>query len=65
LRAVELAKALLHEGNAEVQMTFYKRLRKRGVAEVFFKVFITKLQVAQNRLKSDMLSGTETRPKNG
>lgn len=64
LRTVELAKALLHEGNTEVQTSFYKRLKKRNVAEQFFKVFSMKLQQAQNRLKSDMLSGGDSRSRN-
>lgn len=65
LKSCQLAKALLHEGNEEVQMSFYYRLREKKVAGKFFKAFITKLQAAQNRLKNDMMSGRDTKPKGG
>lgn len=53
---IQLAKALLHEGNNEVQMSFYNRLKRRNVCEPFFSALKTKLQMAQNRLKSDMMA---------
>lgn len=65
LKSCQLAKALLHEGNEEVQMSFYYRLREKKVAGKFFKAFVTKFQAAQNRLKSDMMSGRDTRSKGG
>lgn len=65
LKACQLAKALLYEGNYEVQMSFYQRLRDKKVASKFFKAFITKLQAAQNRLKADMMSGSTGRTKSG
>lgn len=58
---IQLAKALLHEGNSEVQMSFYNRLKRRNVSEPFFKAIKTKLQVAQNRLKSDMMACNDPR----
>uniref|UniRef100_A0AC34QF85 Inositol 1,4,5-trisphosphate receptor n=1 Tax=Panagrolaimus sp. JU765 TaxID=591449 RepID=A0AC34QF85_9BILA len=63
LKSCQLAKALLHEGNDEVQMSFYYRLREKKVAGKFFKAFVTKLQAAQNRLKNDMMSGRDTKTK--
>ncbi|KAI6200598.1 Inositol 1,4,5-trisphosphate receptor [Aphelenchoides besseyi] len=63
LKACQLAKALLYEGNYEVQMSFYHRLKEKKVAGKFFRAFITKLQAAQNRLKSDMMSGSTGRTK--
>uniref|UniRef100_A0A915CC30 Inositol 1,4,5-trisphosphate receptor n=2 Tax=Parascaris univalens TaxID=6257 RepID=A0A915CC30_PARUN len=60
---VQLSKALLQEGNHEVQMSFYNRLKKRNVSEPFFKALKTKLQVAQNRLKSDMMACNDLRQK--
>uniref|UniRef100_A0A915CQ64 Inositol 1,4,5-trisphosphate receptor n=1 Tax=Ditylenchus dipsaci TaxID=166011 RepID=A0A915CQ64_9BILA len=65
LKACQLAKALLYDGNEEVQMSFYQRLREKKVAAKFFKAFIVKLQAAQNRLKCDMMSGSTTRSKPG
>lgn len=65
LKSCQLAKALLHGGNEEVQMSFYYRLREKNVSGKFFKAFITKFQTAQNRLKSDMMSGRDTRSKGG
>ncbi|VDK41879.1 unnamed protein product [Anisakis simplex] len=63
LMSIQLAKALLHGGNHEVQTSFYNRLRKRNVSEPFFKALKTKLQVAQNRLKSDMMACSDLRQK--
>uniref|UniRef100_A0A914YSR1 Inositol 1,4,5-trisphosphate receptor n=1 Tax=Panagrolaimus superbus TaxID=310955 RepID=A0A914YSR1_9BILA len=63
LKSCQLAKALLHEGNEEVQNAFYRLLREKKVAGKFFKAFIIKLQAAQNRLKSDMMSGSNVRAK--
>ncbi|CAD5219928.1 unnamed protein product [Bursaphelenchus okinawaensis] len=63
LKACQLAKALLYEGNHEVQMTFYQRLKHKKVADKFFRALITKLQTAQNRLKSDMMSEKSHRGK--
>src|SRR4051812_31851072 len=56
-KTCQLAKALLHDGNEEVQLTFYHRLREKKLSPKFFKAFMAKLQAAQNRLKSDMMSG--------
>ncbi|VDD89339.1 unnamed protein product [Enterobius vermicularis] len=58
---IQLAKALLHEGNNEVQMSFYNRLKRRNVSEPFFNALKTKLQMAQNRLKSDMMACSDPR----
>lgn len=78
LKACQLAKALLYEGNYAgkidflyfllafpVQMSFYKRLREKKVASKFFRAIIAKLQAAQNRLKSEQLSGSSGRTKSG
>lgn len=65
LKSCQLAKALLHEGNEEVQNAFYKLLRDKKVAGKFFKAFIIKLQAAQNRLKNDMMSGSNVKAKGG
>lgn len=46
-------------------MSFYNRLKKRNVSEPFFKALKTKLQVAQNRLKSDMMACNDLRQKPG
>lgn len=48
-----------------VQMSFYKRLREKKVASKFFRAIIAKLQAAQNRLKSEQLSGSSGRTKSG
>ncbi|VDK72063.1 unnamed protein product [Litomosoides sigmodontis] len=61
MMAIQLSKALLYEGNYEVQMSFYKRLKEQNTSEVFFKALKTKLQVAQNRLKSDMMARSDAR----
>lgn len=37
LKACQLAKALLYEGNYEVQMSFYQRLREKKFASKFFR----------------------------
>uniref|UniRef100_A0AC35U5D8 Inositol 1,4,5-trisphosphate receptor n=1 Tax=Rhabditophanes sp. KR3021 TaxID=114890 RepID=A0AC35U5D8_9BILA len=61
LKACQLAKALLYEGNKDVQLSFYQRLRDKSVASKFFKTLVNKFQTAQNRLKSDMMSGNSLR----
>lgn len=65
LKACQLAKALLYEGNHEVQMSFYQRLKQKKIASKFFRALINKLQTAQNRLKSDMMSEKSNRGKSG
>ncbi|KAK5964841.1 hypothetical protein GCK32_011469, partial [Trichostrongylus colubriformis] len=65
LKAIHLAKALLLEGNDKVQQSFYNRLRKKDAHELFFKAISQRIQAAQNRLKSDMMSCTENKPKGG
>lgn len=42
-------------------MSFYKRLKEQNTSEVFFNALKAKLQVAQNRLKSDMMARSDTR----
>uniref|UniRef100_A0A7E4V258 Inositol 1,4,5-trisphosphate receptor n=1 Tax=Panagrellus redivivus TaxID=6233 RepID=A0A7E4V258_PANRE len=64
LKSCQLAKALLHGGNEEVQSSFYQQLKEKKAAAKFFKAFTSKLQAAQNRLKSDMMSGSNVRAKN-
>ncbi|EJW87947.1 inositol 1,4,5-trisphosphate receptor type 3 [Wuchereria bancrofti] len=61
LMTVQLSKALLHEGNYEVQMSFYNRLKEQDTSEPFFNALKTKLQVAQNRLRSDMMVCNDSR----
>ncbi|VDK64075.1 unnamed protein product, partial [Onchocerca ochengi] len=61
LMTIQLSKALLHEGNYEVQMSFYNRLKEQNTSEPFFNALKTKLQVAQNRLKSDMMACNDSR----
>ncbi|KAL3982635.1 RIH domain family protein [Acanthocheilonema viteae] len=61
LMAIQLSKALLHEGNYEVQMSFYNRLKEQNTSDAFFNALKTKLQVAQNRLKSDMMACNDSR----
>lgn len=63
-KACHLAKALLIDGNDEVQTSVYKRLNEKKVAGKFFRAFILKLQAAQNRIKSDMMSGSNTKKLN-
>ncbi|CAJ0918564.1 unnamed protein product, partial [Mesorhabditis belari] len=63
LKAVQLARSLLHNGNDKVQHSFYMMLKKKDVHEPFFKAISMRLQAAQNRLKSDMMSCSETKPK--
>lgn len=78
IKAMHLAKALLHEGNGkvclprdgnsrglQVQDAFYKRLKKKDIHEPFFKAISLRIQTAQNKLKSDMLACTENKPKGG
>lgn len=65
LKACQLAKALLYEGNYEVQMSFYQRLREKKTSTKFFRAIIAKFQAAQNRLKSEQLSGNINRTKSG
>ncbi|VDO35707.1 unnamed protein product, partial [Onchocerca flexuosa] len=61
LMTIQLSKALLYEGNYEVQMSFYNRLKEQNTSEPFFNALKTKLQVAQNRLKSDMMACSDSR----
>uniref|UniRef100_A0A915PLW3 Inositol 1,4,5-trisphosphate receptor n=1 Tax=Setaria digitata TaxID=48799 RepID=A0A915PLW3_9BILA len=61
LMTIQLSKALLHQGNYEVQMSFYYRLKERNISEPFFNALKTKLQVAQNRLKCDMMACNDSR----
>ncbi|XGW30683.1 hypothetical protein V3C99_009556 [Haemonchus contortus] len=63
LKAIHLAKALLLEGNDKVQQSFYNRLKKKDAHEPFFKAISQRIQTAQNRLKSDMMSCNENKPK--
>lgn len=42
-------------------MSFYNRLKRRNVSEPFFNALKTKLQMAQNRLKSDMMACSDPR----
>ncbi|KAK6013124.1 hypothetical protein OSTOST_21618, partial [Ostertagia ostertagi] len=49
----------------EVQQSFYNRLRKKDAHEPFFKAISQRIQTAQNRLKSDMMSCNESKPKGG
>uniref|UniRef100_A0A1I7WUH0 STAS domain-containing protein n=1 Tax=Heterorhabditis bacteriophora TaxID=37862 RepID=A0A1I7WUH0_HETBA len=71
LKAIHLARALLHEGNDKVhffqfvQQSFYQRLKKKDIHEPFFKAISQRIQTAQNRLKSDMMSCNESKPKGG
>ncbi|VDL84535.1 unnamed protein product [Nippostrongylus brasiliensis] len=65
LKAMHLAKALLLEGNDKVQQSFYNRLRRKDAHEPFFKAISHRIQTAQNRLKSDMMSCNESKPKGG
>uniref|UniRef100_A0A0N4ZIS5 Inositol 1,4,5-trisphosphate receptor n=1 Tax=Parastrongyloides trichosuri TaxID=131310 RepID=A0A0N4ZIS5_PARTI len=61
VKACQLAKALLYEGNEEVQKSFYTRLKDKQVSGKFFSTFVNKFQSAQNRLKADMMSGNTVR----
>ncbi|KHJ86636.1 hypothetical protein OESDEN_13605 [Oesophagostomum dentatum] len=63
VKAIQLAKALLLEGNDKVQQSFYERLKKKDTHEPFFKALSQRIQTAQNRLKSDMMSCSESKPK--
>ncbi|KJH49238.1 RIH domain protein [Dictyocaulus viviparus] len=63
LKAIQLAKAILLDGNDKVQQSFYDRLKKKDPHELFFKAISSRIQAAQNRLKSDMMSCNENRPK--
>ncbi|UMM28392.1 hypothetical protein L5515_011260 [Caenorhabditis briggsae] len=63
LKAIHLARALLHEGNDKVQHSFYMRMKQKDIHEPFFKVILTRIQTAQNRLKSDMMSCSDSKPK--
>ncbi|EGT46599.1 hypothetical protein CAEBREN_30230 [Caenorhabditis brenneri] len=80
LKAIHLARALLHEGNDkvsrtgrryviqfiilfQVQHSFYMRMKQKDIHEPFFKVILTRIQTAQNRLKSDMMSCSDSKPK--
>ena len=46
-------------------MAFYTRLREKKLADKFFRVFVAKLQLAQSRLKNDMMNGSVGRNKSG
>ncbi|EJD74264.1 cation channel family protein [Loa loa] len=61
LMTIQLSKALLHEGNYEVQMSFYNRLKEQDTSEPFFNALKTKLQIAQNKLRSDMMACNDSR----
>uniref|UniRef100_A0A913HZP3 Inositol 1,4,5-trisphosphate receptor n=1 Tax=Strongyloides stercoralis TaxID=6248 RepID=A0A913HZP3_STRER len=61
VKACQLAKALLYEGNEEVQKSFYLKLKDKQVSGKFFSTFVNKFQSAQNRLKADMMSGNSLR----
>ncbi|CAD6191298.1 unnamed protein product [Caenorhabditis auriculariae] len=63
LKAFHLARALLEEGNDKVQQSFYNRLKQKDTHEPFFKAISVRIQLAQNRLKSDMMSCNESKPK--
>ncbi|CAI4231953.1 unnamed protein product [Auanema sp. JU1783] len=63
LKAMHLAKALLHGGNDKVQQSFYRRLKSKDIHEPFFKAISMRIQTAQNRLKSDMMSCVDNKPK--
>nr|pir hypothetical protein F33D4.2a - Caenorhabditis elegans [Caenorhabditis elegans] len=63
LKAIHLARALLHEGNDKVQHSFYMRMKQKDIHEPFFKAILTRIQTAQNRLKSDMMSCSDSKPK--
>ncbi|VDO18911.1 unnamed protein product [Heligmosomoides polygyrus] len=65
IKAIHLAKALLLEGNDRVQQSFYNRLKKKDAHEPFFKAISHRIQTAQNRLKSDMMSCNENKPRGG
>lgn len=47
----------------QVQHSFYMRLKQKDIHEPFFKVILTRIQTAQNRLKSDMMSCSDSKPK--
>uniref|UniRef100_A0A0N5C5P1 Inositol 1,4,5-trisphosphate receptor n=1 Tax=Strongyloides papillosus TaxID=174720 RepID=A0A0N5C5P1_STREA len=61
VKACQLAKELLYEGNEEVQKSFYTKLKDKQVSGKFFSTFVNKFQSAQNRLKADMMSGSSVR----
>uniref|UniRef100_A0A0K0D1J5 RIH_assoc domain-containing protein n=1 Tax=Angiostrongylus cantonensis TaxID=6313 RepID=A0A0K0D1J5_ANGCA len=63
LKAIQLAKALLLEGNDKVQQSFYTRLKRKDAHELFFKAISQRILAAQNRLKSDMMSCNENKPR--
>lgn len=42
-------------------MSFYNRLKEQNTSETFFNALKTKLQIAQNRLKSDMMACNDSR----
>ncbi|KRX66923.1 Inositol 1,4,5-trisphosphate receptor itr-1, partial [Trichinella sp. T9] len=56
IAAVELGKTLLEGGNRVVQNSFLECLTSGGVGENFFRVFNEKMQRAQNKLRSSILS---------
>uniref|UniRef100_A0A914HGQ2 MIR domain-containing protein n=1 Tax=Globodera rostochiensis TaxID=31243 RepID=A0A914HGQ2_GLORO len=61
LKTIQLAKAMLHGGNEQVQMSFYQRLQERKLSARFFKTLLLKMQAAQNRIKADMICGSLAR----
>ncbi|CAI5448230.1 unnamed protein product [Caenorhabditis angaria] len=63
LKAIHLARALLHEGNDKVQHSFYYRLKQKDIHGPFFKAIENRIKTAQNRLKSDMMSCNDNKPK--
>uniref|UniRef100_A0A1I8EE46 Inositol 1,4,5-trisphosphate receptor n=1 Tax=Wuchereria bancrofti TaxID=6293 RepID=A0A1I8EE46_WUCBA len=52
---------IMEEPSYEVQMSFYNRLKEQDTSEPFFNALKTKLQVAQNRLRSDMMVCNDSR----
>uniref|UniRef100_A0A0N4WC63 RIH_assoc domain-containing protein n=1 Tax=Haemonchus placei TaxID=6290 RepID=A0A0N4WC63_HAEPC len=55
----------LFTSELQVQQSFYNRLKKKDAHEPFFKAISQRIQTAQNRLKSDMMSCNENKPKGG
>jgi hypothetical protein len=49
---IQLAKALLEDGNEQVQTTLLKRLSQDSTAEKFFKNLTERFEMAQNKLRS-------------
>uniref|UniRef100_A0A183CC87 Inositol 1,4,5-trisphosphate receptor n=1 Tax=Globodera pallida TaxID=36090 RepID=A0A183CC87_GLOPA len=61
LKTIQLAKAMLHGGNEQVQLSFYQRLQERKLSARFFKTLLQKMQAAQNRIRADMICGSLAR----